>query len=643
MKKNGFTLVEMLTVIIILVSLGLISIFTINKIVKRSGDDLYDIQVNTIKEAARNYAVKNGSTLGASNERTICDLKRNNLIDEDLVDPRTEKPFDESLIIKIINDNSNYKIEFDGTTKMPNYSCGNDMVVTLVGDSPYYLSVGSKYVEPGISVKKKQNDTLVDYADYTLEIKADSFDKIGTYKVTYLVTDKNNSNSKVSLRRTVIVEDKEAPIITVNKTTKNYTQTILEGTKIDVPSCSAYDAYEGNLPCKVINNYNGNTNPGTYQVEYTATDSSGNSNSFILTIIVKKKNKNLIGKVNVSTLEWTSEEIKLEIEPLYNNTGCNTFIYTFDGANWQKTNTSTKDTNGSYRLGIKTDIDTDPTCSFYEDYFNFNITNIDKTAPDVTNLKIFTESDSEVNEISKSKEIDGKIVSIPYYYTSGSITISSIEGAVDNDSKVGSYSLYVNGTKENNIPLTLATPGRYVVSGSATDFANNESKIKELAVIIIDQEKPVCSFAKCDSLTDCNNNPPMINDNLVYAWGEYKLNFKNDVEQVFLKMSCTNTYYKEETDELSDYTVALSDVQIDYEVIGVTNPSQVVSTELLDAPTTCGAVFCTKTYNYLIGVDITKAATYDERVQVVLKKGAIKDLAFNINNSASSFMIIKNY
>ena len=112
MKKNGFTLVEMLTVIIILVSLGLISIFTINKIVKRSGDDLYDIQVNTIKEAARNYAVKNGSTLGASNEITICDLKRNNLIDEDFVDPRTEKPFDESLIIKIINDinNSNNEI-----------------------------------------------------------------------------------------------------------------------------------------------------------------------------------------------------------------------------------------------------------------------------------------------------------------------------------------------------------------------------------------------------------------------------------------------------------------------------------------------------------------------------------------------------
>ena len=172
---------------------------------------------------------------------------------------------------------------------------------------------------------------------------------------------------------------------------------------------------------------------------------------------------------------------------------------------------------------------------------------------------------------------------------------------------------------------------------------NNESEIKELAVIIIDQEKPVCSFAKCNSLTDCNNNPPMINDNLVYAWGEYKLNFQNDVERVFLKMSCTNTYYKEENDELNDYTVALSDVQIDYEVTGVTNPSQVISTELLDAPVICGAVFCTKTYNYMIGVDITKADTYSDRVQVVLKKGAVKDLAFNINNSASSFMIIKNY
>ena len=165
-------------------------------------------------------------------------------------------------------------------------------------------------------VKKKQNDTLVDYADYTLEIKADSFDKIGTYKVTYLVTDKNNSNSKSSLRRTVIVEDKEAPRITVNKTTQNYTQTILEGTKIDVPSCSAYDNYDGNLACKVINNYNGNTNPGTYQVEYTATDSSGNSNSFILTIIVKKKNKEIyLNKLNFD-LDNNLEVLVLTIDNL---------------------------------------------------------------------------------------------------------------------------------------------------------------------------------------------------------------------------------------------------------------------------------------------------------------------------------------
>ena len=76
MQKNGFTLIEMVSAIAIMVILSAIAIFSITGIVRNSTTKLYNLQVTNIIDASRTYAVQNATVLSANNEITLCDLKR---------------------------------------------------------------------------------------------------------------------------------------------------------------------------------------------------------------------------------------------------------------------------------------------------------------------------------------------------------------------------------------------------------------------------------------------------------------------------------------------------------------------------------------------------------------------------------------
>ena len=56
LKKLGFTLVELLAVIVILAALALLTSTSIIKLLKGSKDDIYEVQVNLIIDAARAWA-----------------------------------------------------------------------------------------------------------------------------------------------------------------------------------------------------------------------------------------------------------------------------------------------------------------------------------------------------------------------------------------------------------------------------------------------------------------------------------------------------------------------------------------------------------------------------------------------------------
>ena len=111
MNKKGFTLVELLAVIIILSLLALLASTSVSKIVKDSKSDLYDTQIKLIQSAAEAWGADNLYDLpdaGTCKYLTLQDLKQYGLIDPEIKDPRTNDLFSDNLIIKITGEENKF-------------------------------------------------------------------------------------------------------------------------------------------------------------------------------------------------------------------------------------------------------------------------------------------------------------------------------------------------------------------------------------------------------------------------------------------------------------------------------------------------------------------------------------------------------
>ena len=71
MKKNGFTLIELLGVVTILGLLGVIIVPTINNVISKNKQVLYDTQIRNIESAASHYVSENFLSLDIPNNSTI--------------------------------------------------------------------------------------------------------------------------------------------------------------------------------------------------------------------------------------------------------------------------------------------------------------------------------------------------------------------------------------------------------------------------------------------------------------------------------------------------------------------------------------------------------------------------------------------
>ena len=97
MKKNGFTLIEVLAVIIILGVIGLIVMPVVTNSLKESKDELLEVQLTNIKEAAKTWSADNVDKLpiveNDSKNITLEKLQTEGYIDEDIKNPKTDELF----------------------------------------------------------------------------------------------------------------------------------------------------------------------------------------------------------------------------------------------------------------------------------------------------------------------------------------------------------------------------------------------------------------------------------------------------------------------------------------------------------------------------------------------------------------------
>ena len=640
MQKNGFTLVEMMTVIIIMVLLGLIAVFSISGIVKTSTDKLYQLQINSILDASRTYAVKNSNTLSDNNEITLCDLKRSSLLD-DVKNPKTDEPFDDGLIVKIVkNEDGEFDFSFDGVSKMEGYSCDKDIAVSINGDSPLFVKIGEAFDDKGVIVKRNNlvctqtngnatsNETNCYYrlnisGDYQASITDNRYSKSGTYKETYKITDGSFSSS---ITRTIVVQDKTPPVITVNYNgtphTNSFSVRLVEGSTLNL-SCIASDS-GGSIGCtKEKDEYQ--DKPGTYDIIYTAKDSSGNSSALVVSVTVISKNKSLIAGVNIDNLDWTNDKVTLKIIPLYSSNNCSSYSYSFDGYIWSTNDTLEVTTNGEYKLGISCNT------SSAQDVMVYKVSNIDKEAPS------FVDNEASINVTQGVTSLEPRVKNgKTYYYSNGEVLITNRTPAVDTQSGVSAYEIYANDRLlEGGV---LSGDGDYEIKVLAIDKVNNRSELKSVAHVLISSLKPTCEFIKCNS-SACNDPVPITgsvsqNGSVFTINGGYPAH-------VNFRFSCTYQYY-DGNEDIYEYFVPQNSGFYFLEN-GAGNPAN-ISVEGISGEggtiANCSNGICTKTNQYLVSVNLVR--TYNPG-RLYLRPNSMCDRINNCNlNETSSVELWPN-
>lgn len=115
MRNKGFTLAELLGVVIILGVIATIATISISNSMKNSKEELYNVQINNIISGAKTWASENVFDLpandGESITLTLAQLKQAGFVEADITNPKTNELFSDGLQVKITKVDNNYKYE----------------------------------------------------------------------------------------------------------------------------------------------------------------------------------------------------------------------------------------------------------------------------------------------------------------------------------------------------------------------------------------------------------------------------------------------------------------------------------------------------------------------------------------------------
>lgn len=199
MKKNGFTLVELTAVLIILSVLGMIIIPIVENSINSGKNELYVAQLDSIKASLKKYAVSNINSkiknVGDDIFLSLYQLKIENYLALDIKDPRTETLLPNDMLLRIHKESKNYTyevLETSGTkvsekeynTNTPiieieivSYYCGssNEELTNLIND--YKVNKGNvkiTYYDEYFESKVTLDDILNNKKDFRVVYIADS-------------------------------------------------------------------------------------------------------------------------------------------------------------------------------------------------------------------------------------------------------------------------------------------------------------------------------------------------------------------------------------------------------------------------------------------------------------------------------------
>ena len=350
--KKGFTIIELVVVIVLLSLIGLFTFPSISKTLNDRKEALYNVQIENIKASADNYINKN--KLLNYNDKiviTLCQLKQEGFVDEALKNPITGNyfPDDSKVYVTKKEDGNEYVFEY-GTENM--VACTKDYKITIE-----YIEVGSTYIEKedssfGITIYK--GNEIVDSVDTSEAV---------TYFIEYKSDEKSYGKYLYVIDTTFpSIVYKEPHKYIVNNEEKEGTE-IGEGIiKVSASLSNVFSPYDvevsdnGEVSLSVSSNVNLKI-PGTYYIEYVATDKSKNITRKTQTIIVEDKIGPVIDSIDglIDDSVKINGNIIISVNARDNETGLHPRgAYSFDdGRTWQVDNSITVDENKTIKIVVR--------------------------------------------------------------------------------------------------------------------------------------------------------------------------------------------------------------------------------------------------------------------------------------------------
>lgn len=338
--KKGFTLVELIAVIVLLSLIALFTFPSVNKTIKDRKEALYNVQIDNIKASAVSYIDKNG--LLKDNDKvivTLCQLKQNGFTDEKIKNPINNKYIPDDSKVIVTKDERIFIYGTDGNT-----TC-------TVNDTTLfeYVEVGSEYKET-IDVSLY---TVTIYSGDTVVNKIDT-SKLGSYFIEYV-----SSNKKIN--KYVYIVDTTSPSILYKDKVNGSNEigksaiTIEANQGVFIPYNVIVSDNSGEVIEPTISSNVNLRIPGSYYVTYKASDSSGNTTIKTQVIKVVDTKPPVIESVSGNPSVKTPMSIVITVNAYDDGVGLHPLgAYSFDdGKTWQVSNSITVDSNTTLNIVVR--------------------------------------------------------------------------------------------------------------------------------------------------------------------------------------------------------------------------------------------------------------------------------------------------
>ena len=468
MKRKGFTLVELLAVIIILGSLAVIIAPQVMRYITNAREEAYDESIKAIKRATQQYLLDNDIPYPTvEGERITVTIEQLKPYLDNVINPITKEPFADDVVVVLV-DGGYY------------YSYGGKPIITfsINGTNDYVRTIGTVVTVEAIN---GVDDTSLKYvwtnseSEPAVESFTNSFVN-GTAVDTPAVSGIYHLwiYAKDMIGNTTITAsgafklDNTAPVITINGS--NPHSQVVSGSYVDAGATSL-DNLDGNLTSSISTTSTVVSNIfGTYKVTYRSTDRVGNVGTAerVVTII-----DNVIPTVAFGT----------NGNATYAKTYSTTVTVTDNGA---------LNTN-SFKYLWKTNTTTPLETDFFTSFTNGQSISVPAGVSGGYYLWIIAKDSSGATAITRSNVFNldntGPVITIngtnPLTIQAGSTYTDA--GATSTDAVSGSRTVTTSGSVNPSIP------GTYTITYTSSDALGNSSTASR-TVNVIDTNGPNVAF-----------------------------------------------------------------------------------------------------------------------------------------------------